>query len=82
VRYPSRNLFFSIQSRLTRTCTSKYHRQIHPNADVNPIARKLPTNNINAFDSQDENAPMHSAHDFKAQRVARRTTTKDIVMMI
>ncbi|KAI0265469.1 hypothetical protein BGY98DRAFT_939563 [Russula aff. rugulosa BPL654] len=38
--------------------TSQHHRQTHPNADADPNARKLPTNNINAFDNQDETAPM------------------------
>ena len=63
---------------------AQHHRQTHPNADADSIARKLPTNNINAFDRQDESAPMglYSAHDFKVQKVVRRATTKDIVMML
>ncbi|KAI0263149.1 hypothetical protein BGY98DRAFT_695682 [Russula aff. rugulosa BPL654] len=35
---------------LTRTSTAQHHRQTHPNADADLNARKLPTNNINAFD--------------------------------
>ncbi|KAI0266578.1 hypothetical protein BGY98DRAFT_1030061 [Russula aff. rugulosa BPL654] len=63
-------------STVIESSAAPHHRQIHPNADVNPIARKLPTNNINAFDSQDETRHVLGAR-FKAQRVARRTTTND-----
>jgi hypothetical protein len=64
---------------------AQYHRRTHPNTDADPIARKLPTNNINTFDNRVESAPMglYSAprFHFKVQKVVRRATTTDIVMM-
>ena len=59
--------FFSIRFRLTPTSTSTGPQIDPPLTDADLLVHKLPTTNINAFDSQDESMPVGSYADARFQ---------------